>query len=294
MLIKSFLFMKGHPLKGESGLSDLLDAHKRRILHTIRSISDLAKMTDSYLEKLVKDSLVEPLNLQFDKQTKKLRTEQFDGAELPFEQCGERGRRYPRQVARLSIPFTGDRKLPDFSPIPTPSQPQPRGEVYGSTIQFDLVLWGSPDDAQRVKADLQKNCESLAVYAAAINQQVKEFNESLPAQVKTAFKDKLEELTKQYAIFDDLGIPEEPEPPQATSTPTPAKKPFQKCHFGSLTSRKPWSFAPPRLFETASKPRTVKAQVVHITQYVENQYVQQLKQINYNTGDVNNAIQSGE
>jgi hypothetical protein len=32
-----------------------------------------------------------------------------------------------------------------------------------------------------------------------------------------------------------------------------AKKPFQKCHFGSLTSRKPWSLAPPRLVETASK-----------------------------------------
>ena len=39
------------------------------------------------------------------------------------------------------------------------------------------------------------------------NQQVKEFNESLPAQVKAAFTMKLDELTKQHAVFDSLGIP---------------------------------------------------------------------------------------
>ena len=31
-----------------------------------------------------------------------------------------------------------------------------------------------------------------------------------------------------------------------------------------------------------------------IIQYVENQYVQQLNQMNQNTGDVNNAIQTGQ
>ena len=48
--------------------------------------------------------------------------------------------------------------------------------------------------------------------ANKINQQVRSFNESLPAAIKTAFQTKLDQLTKQHNIFDNLGIAEEPEP----------------------------------------------------------------------------------
>lgn len=261
MFIKSHLFIKGHPMKREPGLSDLLDAHKRTIRDKIKAISDLDTMTDQFLEKLVKDSLVAPLAIQFDRMTKKFRTEQFDGAELPFEQVGDRGRSYPRQIARLSIPFTGDRKLLEYTPIPTPSKEYPRGEVSGSTILFDVVLWGSPDDAQRVPREIQTNRESLVVCATGVNQQVKAFNESLPADVKAVFATKLEELTKQHAIFEAIGIPEEPDPP-----------------------------ALPSAF-TKPQPKKGKARAVRIIQIIEAMYVQQLTQTNYNAGDVNNAIQ---
>lgn len=109
-------------------------------------------------------------------------------------------------------------------------------------------------------SEIQKNRDLIAEYSGKINQQGKAFNESLPAEVKAAFTAKLDELTKQHAVFDDLGIPEEPEPPPTPSRPAPARQ------------------------------KSAKARAVHITQYIETQFVQQLTQTNYNAGDVNNAI----
>src|SRR5262249_46255138 len=99
-----------------------------------------------------------------------------------------------------------------------------------------------------------------------MNKQVKAFNESLPEQVKAAFAAKLDELTRQHAVFDELGIPEEPEPEPSVPISTPA----------------------------APRPKKGKEQAEQIIQVVGTMYVQQLNQTNYNVGDVNNAIQSGE
>jgi hypothetical protein len=84
----------------------------------------------------------------------------------------------------------------------------------------------------------------------------------LPAQVRGAFTAKLDELTKQHTIFDDLGIAEAPEAPILPSTP----------------------FTP--------QPKKGKARAVQIIQKIDKMFVQQLNQTNNNLGDVNNAIQS--
>jgi hypothetical protein len=108
------------------GLSDALESHKRAVVNKIKAISDLDQMTDAFLARLVKESLVEPLNIQFDKITKKLRTERLDASYLPAGSMG--ARRYSRmgdfpleggnqkQVARLTIPFSGEEDLLKFSP----------------------------------------------------------------------------------------------------------------------------------------------------------------------------------
>jgi hypothetical protein len=140
----------------------------------------------------------------------------------------------------------------------------PKGEISGKTVQFDVILWGNPDDTQRVKDEIQRNRDLLSSCAASINKQVKEFNELLPAQVKGAFTAKLDELTNQHTIFDDLGIPEEPEPPVLSSSPS------------------------------APQPKKGKARAAQIIQIIETMYVQQLNQTNNNLGDVNNAIQSDQ
>ena len=276
MFITSNLFSKGHPFKAEAGLSNVLEAHKRRILEKIRAISDLDKMTDAFLERMVKESLVEPLAIQFDQMTRKLRTEELDSSVIPYNSMAGRMLRAgfdeselfseggnTRQVARLSIPFIGDPKLLEYAPNPC-GMTFPKGEVCGATIQFDVILWGNPDDAQRVKDEIQRNRELLSSCAVSINKQVKEFNELLPAHVEGAFTAKLDELTNQHTIFDDLGIPEEPEAPVLPSSPTIPHP----------------------------QPKRGKARAVQIIHNVEKLFVQQLNQMNNNLGNVSNAIQS--
>jgi len=258
------------------GLSSVLEGHRRCIVEKIGNISDLDQMTDSFLEQLVKSSLVEPLVMMFDRMTRKLRTEEFGRSVIPrnsiagrmlssggFDEddgfFGEGGSK--RQVARLSIPFIGDPTLLEYAPNPC-GMTFPKGEVSGKAVQFDVILWGNPDDSQRVTDEIQRNCDLLSSCAASINKQVKEFNELLPAQVRGAFTAKLDELTKQHTIFDDLGIAEAPEAPILPSTP----------------------FTP--------QPKKGKARAVQIIQKIDKMFVQQLNQTNNNLGDVNNAIQS--
>jgi hypothetical protein len=260
VIIRSNLFSRGHPLKAEAGLSDVLDAHKRGIINKIKSITELDQMTDSFCERLVKDSLVEPLVLHFDRITRQTRTEEIDGSFFPGDFFVERGRHYPKTVVRILIPFSGDPKLLEYSPSMA-GLTFPRGVVCGNTIQVDILMWGYQDDASRVKQELDSNRTLLETCATNVSKQAKEFNESLATQIKAAFAAKLDELTKQHAIFDDLGIPEEPEPPMPSSPVAP-------------------------------KPKKGKARAEQIIVNVETMLVQALNQTNNNAGDVNNAIQS--
>jgi hypothetical protein len=234
--------------------------HKLSVINRIKGVTELGQMTDSFCEGLIKKALVDPLVLHFHRMTRQTRTEEIDGSSFPGDFFVERGRRYPKSVVRLSIPFTGERDLLEYSPS-TAGLTFPRGEISGNAIQFDTVMWGYPDDANRVKQELDSNRRLLETCASNVNQQVGQFNEALAPQIKAAFAAKLDELTKQHAIFDDLGIPEEVEPPAMQ---------------GSMV---------------APKPKKGKARAQQIIVNVETMLVQTLNQTNKNTGDVNNAIQ---
>ena len=261
MLIKTHLFVSKERTGRHVPLSAVLDGHKRSTLDDIKAVSDLDQMTDSFLAGIVKESLVQPLHFHFDKMTRETRSEDFDASQLPPEFIGDRGRRYPKTVARISIPFTGRRELLEIMPNRQIND-FPVGQVSGDTVQFDVVFWGLPNDNEQVKQKIERTRKLLEFYGGAANEQVKAFNESLPDQIKAAFAANLEELTKQHAALDDIGIPEKQEPPVPTS-------------------------APPRRAEEG------KERAEQIIQIIGTMYVQTLDQTNYNVGDVNNAIQGG-
>jgi hypothetical protein len=72
----------------------------------------------------------------------------------------------------------------------------------------------------------------------------------------------MEELTRQLAIFEELGIPDTEE---------------TKSKISAIEK---------------STVKRAKARAAIILQIVEKQYIQQYTQINQNDGDVNNAVQS--
>ena len=263
MVIKSHLFADG-PLTNRAGLLDLLMGHEHQTISHIKEISSLDQMTEDFLARLVKDSLVEPIQLHFDGLTYQLRTEEFDGSEFPFGFHVYQGKRYPKQVARISVPFSGDQQLLKYTPA-TCMMNFPLGQVAGRTICYDVILWGLHNDESLVKEQVDRNNQLLQRNADNSAGDVRRFNESLPTKVKAAFTTKFEELAKQHSIFGGLGIkPQEPVQP-AYPLPSPAK---------------------------SQKLKKERPQPTQIIQYIENMYVQELNQTNNNEGDVNNAIQS--
>lgn len=261
MRIKGDLFDRGY-LTGQPSLSDVLANHERQIISRIKRIPSLDEMTDSFLSMLIKESLAEPVIIHFDRWTRQTRTEDIDGSEHPFEfVAARRGKKYPRTVVRISIPFDGDHNLLRYTPS-SASGNFPVGQVIGNTIQFDITLWGYTDDERRVKEELDQNIRRLKRDSENSAKDMRAFNETIAAKVKAAFEAKLDELTKQHAIFDNLGIKEEERAPVLTTTGA-----------------------------TAPKPKKERSRV-QITQFIETMYVKQLNQTNVNVGDVNNAIQS--
>ncbi|MFL5330327.1 MAG: hypothetical protein ACJ8C4_15610 [Gemmataceae bacterium] len=264
MLIRENLFMGGFWGRGGASLSDALRAQEKIITERIRNVSDLQQLTEQFLDELIKDSLVNPLVLKFDRMTRKTRTEELDpslsGSRFTMGQTS-----VTRTVVRISIPFEGDPPLFKMSPSTCRSS-FPQGEVSGHTLQFDIMLWGGDGEEEQAVKRLAENRESLEFYVSNANKQIKEFNEAIPATVKASFEQKLASLTKQHSIFDSLGIPEEKE----IQTPFVPAEPVKR-------NRK--SPVPPP----------------QIIQYIGAQYVEQLTQINNNVGgDVNNEIQSGQ
>ena len=241
-------------------LEMVLIAHERKMVDTIRSVVDIEALTDKFVTDLVNQSLVATVKLL--PMTKKVRSERIDASQFPphFSVMGENS--YVEQVARLSIPFTGDRAILEHHPNQG-FMNVPMGEINGDKIEWDVVLFKYNDDGKQVAQEIKNNQSMIETLLKNGNKQVDDFNKRLPTVLKDAFSKKLEELTRQLAIFEELGIPDTEE---------------EKTQQVSIIERSP--------------VKRAKARAAVILQIVENQYVQQYTQINKNDGDVNNAVQS--
>jgi hypothetical protein len=166
-------------------------------------------------------------------------------------------------VVRITVPFSGDQTLLKFVPSRLSLQ-YPIGRVEKNTIQFDKPL-ASSEEGVRLAQSIDEDLSRIAEFAAYANADAKDINDQLPNRLKTAFDVRLIELAKQQEILDSLNIPLTPEPPpqEIPISSTPATK-------------------------------TQKERAAIIVLQVQQMTVQQLTQINYNAGDVNNELQSGE
>jgi hypothetical protein len=266
MLNNHDLFSQGG-LRHGADISAVLQHHERKVLNGIRDISNIEELTDEFLSKLVEESIVSPITLKTDTITRTSRTEYFAAGDLPCNRGWWRDEysveKFPKTVATISIPFSGDPELLKHCPRTFNTCP-PFGDVIGNSIKFDIILWGESEIGSEAKAikTIQDNQKQIEWYVEKVNEEVKEFNSRLPEKVISVFKSKFERLAQENAALDAIGIVEE-KPKETNWTPT---TPLRK-------KRRPASV---------------------IIQTVENMYVQQLIQTNNNAGDVKNEIQSNE
>lgn len=256
------LFFEGNPLGRGASISDVLQAHEKKILDRVERITDIEELTDEFLQGLVRDALVAPINLKANEKTCVKRTEYFAANELPCNRFDHfsSGEKYPKTVATISLPFTGDPELFKHSPK-TSTMSFPHGDVVGSSIKWDVIFWGESiegGDAGIIKG-IESNEQFIKERAEKVNEEVKAFNFTLPEKIGKIFQKKYDRLKQENATLDALGIVEEK--PDVSPYPSPKK--------------------------SRQKPQ----QVINRFQVI---ITDQLNQMNYNVGDVNNAIQSTE
>jgi hypothetical protein len=263
-LIKDHLFSDGGGWSGRQGLREIMEQHQRVILDRIQRIQSLNQMTDDVIRNIVRDSLVEPPSLDIENMTYNTRTEEIAKAIFPMEfRFFDGSGTFPKQVARISIPFRGDPACFRYA-ASTFGTASPNGRISGRVIEFDVIFWGYQDDEERLKRQVEEQKEGLKTYMDYAAEDVRKFNQQLPGIVEAAFRKRLEEFTKHTSFLDSLGIKAE--------SPSSAKPPIGKPESPPAKKREP-------------RP-------VQIIQHIQAMYVQELNQTNNNSGDVNNAIQS--
>jgi hypothetical protein len=263
-LIRDHLFSDGGGWSGRAGLREMLAQHQGTILDRIKRIHSLDQMTDDVVRGIVRGSLVEPPSLDFENMTYNTRTEEINKAIFPMEfRFFDGSGTFPKQVARISIPFRGDPACFRYAASTFGTAP-PNGRISGGTIEFDVVFWGYQDDNERVTRQVEEQKAGLKTYMGYAAEDVRKFNQQLPGIVEAAFRKRLDEFTNQTSVLDSLGI--------KAASPAPANPPIGKPD------------SPPA---KRKEPRPVQ-----IIQHIQAMYVQELNQTNNNRGDVNNAIQS--
>lgn len=263
-LIRNHLFSDGGGWSGRPGLREILEQHQRTILDRIKRIQSLDQMTDAVVRGIVHDSLVEPPSLDFEEMTYSTRTEEIPKAIFPMEfRFFHDGGTFPKQVARISIPFKGDPACFRYA-ASTFGTASPNGRISGQAIEFDVIFWGYQDDEERLRRQVEQQKEGLKTYMGYAAEDVKKFNQQLPGTVEAVFSKRLDEFTKHTTFLDGLGI-------KAQSPPS-SNPPIGKPESPAAKKREP-------------RP-------VQIIQHIQAMYVQELNQTNNNSGDVNNAIQS--
>jgi hypothetical protein len=166
-------------------LEMVLIAHERKLVDRIRSVVDIEALTDKFVTDLVSQSLV--ANVKLLPMTKKVRSERIDASGFPPHFCVISGNSYVEQVARISIPFTGDKAILEHHPNHG-FMNLPMGEINGDKIEWDVVLFKYNDDGKQVAQEIKSNQTMIETLLKNGNKQVDDFNKRLPNVLKDKWK----------------------------------------------------------------------------------------------------------
>lgn len=208
------LFSVGHPFSGHGGLTAILEQHERKTLHQISLLSDINKLTDDFVEALIKESLVKPVVLHAD-QIEHTKETVLHGYTTTGRQA--------TTALTVCVPFSGDPAIFYFCPGESTLN-FPFGRVYEKEKEVRFILMPERDD---VPKEIKENLDKMNWNLVRANKRVEEFNLALPAKVKKAFTSKYDKLLKEAEMLESIGIPEKKKSKEPQSMPA-VEKPKRK------------------------------------------------------------------
>ena len=192
----------------EGELSHYLASLHEEIKATVRSETAeylLNVNEDEYLQHLLDQFRLEPLQIHFDKTSVKPREEMIAAERFPsssfFVQSGEK---YPKQVFRYYIPYEGTEEL--LKCIPNPYMMWTNEvELEDGNICFDIIdFYG---DAERVKGEAEHIMKPMERQLENVTKQVNAYNEEVTNFIKEVITKRKAELQSQIGVASSLGVP---------------------------------------------------------------------------------------
>lgn len=116
-----------------------------------------------------------------------------------------RGRTIKRQeiVLRITVPFTGDRNLIEFSPVSFVNN-APRANVRGMTLEF--VYQRAQHELAKLRPDHDENVRLIKNSVTQINDLLAKFHEQLPGQLRQMLEARRDQLNMVDTQLADLGF----------------------------------------------------------------------------------------
>ena len=168
---------------------------------------------------------IEPLTLHADQYCIENQTGTKIDVSHHFDRAVFRGERAIIQGTRLdvAIPFEGSLFLWRVRPSTFSLSGYPEIEVRDDSIVFACTFPDDTADPQRLKAEIDRNVESLTDAVANLRRDVDNHNNSAPAAIKSALERKRAKAQSATNAISNLGIPikRRNEPPTFT---VPAKR----------------------------------------------------------------------
>lgn len=202
----------------------VLENRKSQALQSITSQSDdyiLNVNKVEYVEHLVSEYSIQPLELQRDQLTVSVEERMIPAELHPNSFWVDSGQSYPKDVFTFHLPFTGEAQLLKIR-ASTFSLSCPRIMLSGQEIRFEIINFNQEADAIRREAD--KIVMQLESQNQHLTNDLKRFNGSLEAQLTQAFNSGKSQLLKKHDVISALGIPVR----KATRTPSTFSVPARR------------------------------------------------------------------
>jgi len=193
-------------LFGEASFRESTELQLLRLKEKIRSEeADFLVNVNAvdYLGNVVAEFLVDPPNIDFDHARISSREETFRVERYNIYTNASSGDSCSRQVITYHLPFTGDPEL--LRDEPNPSTNKRAAYLQEGEICIDVI--DQLGNAQLVKEEAANVLGSIRNNLGYLSQNIRSFNQMLPARAKEFFEQRRAELRQRLSVIAELGLP---------------------------------------------------------------------------------------
>ncbi|MDP9315862.1 MAG: hypothetical protein M3R24_34230, partial [Chloroflexota bacterium] len=157
-----------------------------------------------YIAYLVQKYQVGPLVVDWDNVSASDREELIPAERFPQDFHVYDGKRYPKQIIRYHIPYSGSHDLLRYTPS-TRLMWSPEVQLIGNEVCFDIINWR--DDLEQIRREAESLIGNMRRQFEYVNNDVQQYNRELESSVRGVVQARKTQHLKQSNLMASLGVP---------------------------------------------------------------------------------------